>query len=97
MDKDKQPGLGDELFGTRLGEYRDASGPVKREFVPPPDVVEEEAQEALPELFGRFPDAERQAQPHYAEEYGKDRDQPYNRQRSGGGPSEHQYAKAQGY
>ncbi len=38
MVKRKQEGLGDELFGTRLGESRDASGPVKGEFVPPPAV-----------------------------------------------------------
>lgn len=50
MDKEKQAGLGDELFGTRLGEVRDATGPVKGEFVPPPDVAEEEeVEEALPE------------------------------------------------
>ncbi len=29
MDKNKQAGLGDELFGTRLGEFRDTSGPPK--------------------------------------------------------------------
>lgn len=32
----------DELFGTRFGEVRDASGPTKGEFVPPPDVSGEE-------------------------------------------------------
>ena len=50
MAKGKQKGLGDELFGTRMGEFRDASGPVKGEFVPPPDVSgTEEIEEALPE------------------------------------------------
>ena len=50
MAKGKQKGLGDELFGTRLGEFRDASGPVKGEFIPPPDVSgTEEIEEALPE------------------------------------------------
>ena len=29
VKKDKQAGLGDELFGTRLGEFRDTSGPPK--------------------------------------------------------------------
>jgi len=29
MAKGKQKGFGDELFGTRLGEFRDASGPTK--------------------------------------------------------------------
>jgi len=28
-DKDKKLGLGDDLFGTRLGEYRDVSVPPK--------------------------------------------------------------------
>jgi len=50
MAKGKQEGLGDELFGTRLGEFRDASGPTKGEFVPPPDVPgTAEIEEALPE------------------------------------------------
>lgn len=50
MAKGKQEGLGDELFGSRLGELRDAAGPVKGEFVPPPSVSnEEEITEALPE------------------------------------------------
>ena len=50
MPTGKQEGLGDELFGTRLGEWRDASGPTKGEFVPPPDVSDkEEIEEALPE------------------------------------------------
>jgi len=50
MVKGKQEGLGDELFGTRLGEWRDVSGPVKGEFVSPPDVSStEEIEEALPE------------------------------------------------
>jgi len=49
-ERKKQSGLGDELFGTRLGEWRDASGPTKGEFVPPPDVSDkEEIEEALPE------------------------------------------------
>lgn len=42
MAKKQPEELGDELFGTRLGELRDASGPVKGEFVPPPDVSGEE-------------------------------------------------------
>ena len=50
MAKREQDGLGDELFGTRFGELRDASGPVKGEFVSPPDVSDkEEIEEALPE------------------------------------------------
>ncbi len=50
MAKGKQDGLGDELLGTRFGELRDASGPVKGEFVPPPDVSStDEIEEALPE------------------------------------------------
>ncbi len=50
MAKKDQKGLGDELFGTRLGEVRDASGPTKGEFVPPPDVSgKDEIEEALPE------------------------------------------------
>ena len=50
MAKGKQKGLGDELFGTRMGEFRDTSGPVKGEFVPPPDLPStEEVEEALPE------------------------------------------------
>ena len=50
MTKGEQKGLGDELYGTRLGEFRDASGPVKGDFVPPPDVSStEEIEEALPE------------------------------------------------
>lgn len=58
MAKREQNGLGDELFGTRLGEVRDASGPMKGEFVPPPDVSStEEIEEALPEQeeFWRAP------------------------------------------
>ncbi len=58
MAKEKQEGLGDELFGTRLGEMRDVAGPVKGEFVPPPDVSStEEIEEALPEQeeFWRAP------------------------------------------
>ena len=50
MADKKQGGLGDELFGSRLGELRDATGPVKGEFVPPPDVSgKDEIAEALPE------------------------------------------------
>ncbi len=50
MAKRKQDGLGDELFGTRLGEARDAIGPFKGEFVPPPDVSDrKEIEEALPD------------------------------------------------
>ena len=58
MEKGKQKGLGDELLGTRLGELRDASGPTKGEFVPPPDVSgTDEIEEALPEQeeFWRAP------------------------------------------
>jgi len=58
MSKGKQRGLGDELFGTGLGELRDATGPVKGEFVPPPDVSgKDEIAEALPEQeeFWRAP------------------------------------------
>ena len=50
MAKKKPEGLGDELFGTRLGKLRDASGPTKGEFVPPPEVSDiDEIKEALPE------------------------------------------------
>jgi hypothetical protein len=53
MAKGKQQGLGDELFGTRLGELRDTSGPTKSEFVPPLDVsAAEEIEEALSEQEG---------------------------------------------
>lgn len=46
----KQRGLGDELFGTKFGELRDAYGPAKGDFIPPPDVSgNEEIEEALPE------------------------------------------------
>jgi DNA modification methylase len=62
MAKDKDDGkklsLGDELFGTRLGELRDATGPLKGEFVPPPEVPDvDEAEGALPEQedFWRAP------------------------------------------
>ena len=54
----KQSGLGDELFGTRLGEHRDAVGPAKGDFITPPEVVEQDEQEdALPaqEEFWRPP------------------------------------------
>jgi len=48
MAKGKQEGLGDELFVTRLGEFRDASGPLKGEFVPPTDISEtKEIEEAI--------------------------------------------------
>ncbi len=50
MPEKNQSGLGDKLFGTRLGEVRDTSGPVKGEFVPPPDAsTTKEIEEALPE------------------------------------------------
>src|SRR3972149_8148510 len=58
MTKPNQGGLGDELFGTRLGEARDVAGPVKGEFVPPPDVPDvDERADALPEQeeFWRAP------------------------------------------
>lgn len=58
MAKGKQGGLGDELFGTRLGEVRETTGPAKGEFVPPPNVSNaEEITEALPEQeeFWRAP------------------------------------------
>jgi hypothetical protein len=42
MAKKEQEGLGDELFGMRLGELCDASGPSKGEFVPPPDTLGKE-------------------------------------------------------
>jgi len=48
MPDNKQEILGDELFGTRLGESRDTTGPLKGDFVPPP-VAMEETVEALPE------------------------------------------------
>lgn len=51
MDTPQQDHLGDELFGTRLAEARDAvAGPEKGEFVPPPDVPDvDERADALPE------------------------------------------------
>jgi len=50
MDKSKQTGLGDPLFGTRLGEAKDAAGPAKGEFVAPPEVPDvDEPADALPE------------------------------------------------
>ncbi len=58
MAHKKQGELGDELYGTRLGELRDTTGPVKGEFVPPPDVSgTDEIAEALPEQeeFWRAP------------------------------------------
>ncbi|MGI2335731.1 MAG: DNA-methyltransferase [Dehalogenimonas sp.] len=56
MSDTSQNGLGDELFGTRLGEARETSGPVKGEFVAPPADTEERV-EALPdqEEFWRPP------------------------------------------
>ncbi len=45
-----QAGLGDELFGTRLGETRAETGPHKGEFVAPPEVPDvDERADALPE------------------------------------------------
>jgi len=58
MADKKQGELGDELFGTRLGELRETTGPAKGEFIPPPDVSDkEEIPEALPEQeeFWRAP------------------------------------------
>ncbi len=58
VDGKKQSGLGDELFGTRLGEHRDAVGPAKGDFITPPEVVEQdEREDALPaqEEFWRPP------------------------------------------
>lgn len=49
MARGKQEGLGDELFSTRFGELRDATGPNKGQFVPPPDVSTKEKEEAFPE------------------------------------------------
>ena len=51
MARESQTGLGDELFGTRLGEAGETlSGPVKGEFVAPPDVADvDEPEDALPE------------------------------------------------
>jgi len=56
MPATPQKGLGDELYGTRLGEARDSAGPIKGEFVPPPTITEEKV-EALPdqEEFWRPP------------------------------------------
>lgn len=56
--KDKQTALGDELFGTRLGEASTTTGPVRGEFVAPPDVPDvDERADALPdqEEFWRAP------------------------------------------
>jgi DNA modification methylase len=58
MEKPKQTGLGDPLFGTRLGEAKDAAGPAKGEFVAPPDLPDvDEPEDALPreEEFWRPP------------------------------------------
>lgn len=58
MTEHNQTPLGDELFGTRLGESRDAAGPAKGEFVAPPDVPDvDERADALPdqEEFWRAP------------------------------------------
>ncbi|MFC1939992.1 DNA-methyltransferase [Chloroflexota bacterium] len=50
MADKKQGELGDELFGSRLGELRDATGPIKGEFVSPPEESDkDEIAEALPE------------------------------------------------
>ena len=50
MADKKQGELGDELFGSRLGELRDATGPIIGEFVPPPEESDkDEMAEALPE------------------------------------------------
>ena len=49
MKKGSQEGLGDELFGTRLGELRNATGPIKGEFIPPPEEPVKEVEEELPE------------------------------------------------
>jgi DNA modification methylase len=50
MPERKQPGLGDELFGTPMAAVRDAAGPTKGEFVAPPEVPDvDEAEDALPE------------------------------------------------
>lgn len=48
----KQKPMGDELFGTPMasGDGKQVTGPVKGEFVPPPDVVDlDERDDALPE------------------------------------------------
>ncbi|MBI4329752.1 MAG: site-specific DNA-methyltransferase [Chloroflexi bacterium] len=59
MTKPEQAGLGDELFGTRLGEVRNGkAGPEKGQFIPPPDVRDsDERADALPEQeeFWRAP------------------------------------------
>lgn len=49
MSEDKQKGLGDELFGSRMGEVRDSQGPLKGQFVAPPSIPDvDEAVDALP-------------------------------------------------
>ena len=58
MAKKEQEAFGNALFGTRLGELGDASGPTKGEFIPPPNVHDaDEAEDALPEQeeFWRAP------------------------------------------
>jgi DNA modification methylase len=58
MRRRDQGSLGDPLFGTRLGEAKDAAGPAKGEFVAPPDVPDvDEPEDALPreEEFWRPP------------------------------------------
>jgi hypothetical protein len=50
MVQRRQTGLGDEPFGTRLGELRDSAGPAKGEFVAPPEITDEdERADTLPE------------------------------------------------
>ncbi len=50
MPRRKQPGLGDELFGTPMAGAGDAAGPAKGEFVAPPEVPDvDEPADALPE------------------------------------------------
>jgi DNA modification methylase len=50
MAEERPQGLGDELFGTPMSAVRDAAGPAKGEFVPPPDVPDtDEPADALPD------------------------------------------------
>ena len=58
MARSKQEESADDVVGSRADELRDTSGPVKGEFVPPPDMSDrEETAEALPEQeqFWRAP------------------------------------------
>ncbi len=58
MSEDAQQSLGDELFGTRLGEVGDLQGPLKGQFVVPPSIPDvDETGDALPkqEEFWRAP------------------------------------------